>query len=492
MLSDWEENGDKESPKRPHRWVFLLLILCLLALLPRLWLASMLHPSQVLYSVDAKGFHILAVNLLQGHGFSMRYEAPYVPENVRTPVYPAFVAAVYYGFGQYPYGVILIQTLLDVMTTVLIYRLGQLIAGDLTGLLAGFIYALTPAAWRFTNELLAEILLTLLLCAALYTFLRGLLRVEQGTFALSGLLMGLAILCKPNVQWIPLLLLLGLAWHLWRSPPRFLRAGGLFLTGLALIILPWFVRNRLLFGRWLLSATFEVNIARVSAVATLAELQHTTVAPWTPAWEAIFYGIVEQAAVEYDWPPANDEHKLSAQQLDKRRHEVARVALRIIRQHPWAFLRSHVKGVLHSLMPTEYKFWYEKLSGQSWESLGVCPGMTCGAIKLMLQGHLHEGLQLIWQERWIKLPWLARLLWVMGMFALPIGAVLALLSLLRLWRQPSVAFIFWSLIIYILFLPGPISYVRFQVPGFPFISVLKGVGIVVLVQSRSYLKRMQR
>jgi hypothetical protein len=84
---------------------------------------------------------------------------------------------------------------------------------------------------------------------------------------------------------LPLILAVGLGWSLVRR----WRPAVLVLATAGLVLLPWFARNRPVFGRWFLSLAFEDNLAHSSAVATLFEAESATVTPWTPVREDAYY-----------------------------------------------------------------------------------------------------------------------------------------------------------------------------------------------------------
>jgi 4-amino-4-deoxy-L-arabinose transferase-like glycosyltransferase len=176
----------------------------LLALLVRAaWL--MRFPTHPIAPVDAEGFHLLAVNVLAGRGFAIGWEAPFCPTAVRTPLYPLFVAGLYAIVGQDPVRVLPVQLLLEVLTTALVMRLGRDLGGKRVGLWAGVLYACNGTTQRYTGYLLSETLLLPLLTAALWMTTRYLRHPSVKKAACTGLLWGLALLTKPNVQFLGLL-----------------------------------------------------------------------------------------------------------------------------------------------------------------------------------------------------------------------------------------------------------------------------------------------
>ena len=151
----------------------------------------------------------------------------------RGPVYPLFVAAC----GGSLTAVRLAQALLDCGTVWLVFLLGRRWLGEKSALAAAWLYALYPLAWwrvAFVNK---EIVLTLLMAAAMWCWQR-----PVG----SGVWLGLVNLCKPSYLLLPLL-------RRWRSSQR-----GVYVVILAVmlaVIMPWTIRNYVLTGELLPVAT---------------------------------------------------------------------------------------------------------------------------------------------------------------------------------------------------------------------------------------------
>src|SRR5438876_764945 len=49
---------------------------------------------------DSNDYQLLAHNLVEGHGLSLAHQAPYEPSASRSPVFPVFLAGVYWMVGQ--------------------------------------------------------------------------------------------------------------------------------------------------------------------------------------------------------------------------------------------------------------------------------------------------------------------------------------------------------------------------------------------------------
>jgi hypothetical protein len=430
-------------------------ILCL-ALSLR-WGYSLSLPKDVqLHSVDAKGYHLLAINLLDGHGFSLSSQPPYLPDAIRTPAYPAFVAAVYALAGRQPQIVALVQGLLDALTALLLVALvGHLSRLPWAGLVAGLLYALNPTAIRYCNELLTEILLAFSLTLLGWRVLSFNQARPQRMIILAALT-ALAMLIKPNLILLPAFVFVPIVYSALRREKGRRVWPPLALYPIALIVLlaPWLVRNAYAFGRPLFSSTFYNNLHRVSAVATLAQAKGEEVILWSSRWEEIYGGLVSQTAARYDWR----DSPRSGRDLLIREQQLATVAWESIRAHPRQFLIAHVRGFLRSWIPQEHGYWYEFLTGQPWASVAPTEGV-------LIQGHI------------FSLPPLAAALWLGWWLAYALSAIFILRGVWALRHQPQWLFFLASLVLYVTFLPGPISYVRFRLPVVPLLIALLAAGL---------------
>jgi hypothetical protein len=97
---------------------------------------------------DQISYHALALRLLDGHGYSFDVPwYPFTPADTPTAqwsfVYPAYLAGVYLLFGVHPLTARLIQAVITgLLTTYLIYRLGNRVFGRRVGLVAASISAI--------------------------------------------------------------------------------------------------------------------------------------------------------------------------------------------------------------------------------------------------------------------------------------------------------------------------------------------------------------
>lgn len=451
--------------------------LLLLSLLVRAgWLV--LFPADPLEPVDAKGYHLLARNLLAGQGFSLKWSAPFCPDTIRTPLYPLFLAATYRLLGFEPVCAVLVQLLLETLTTALAFRLGRELGGARVGWVAALCYALNGSTQRYTGSLYAETLLLPVVAVALWVSLLAFKRATPGRVILAAFCWGLAVLTKPNVQFLALAVgLLGALYPLFvPRPARFTfyasRAGLYFITLLA-VLAPWLLRNQRLLDRWLLSTAFEENLARVSAVATLAEVEGVCVAPWTPTWEHYYLSAIVDAAMVRFERGARAESGDVCHVSRLRHHEMGIVAREIVFEYPRAALAAHVRGVGRSLLDIGHRKWYPVLTGREWESTGVLSDIWSRMRESLRIGAVGDAFHALWLERVVCIPPLAGVLWWGLLMGRVVLWMLCVRGALRLWcAWPAAALLLLGTIAYFIVLPGPIAYDRFYLPAIPAVVLL--------------------
>jgi len=425
-------------------WQILFILLILL--LTRLWMSS---PDTRVFNVDAAGYHNLADNWLSGRGFTLQTDLPYCPDALRTPVYPLFIAGNYSLFGHNQPVIFIMQSLLDVIVGAIVFRILYGLSHRryfvaLAGLLA---YTLTLSQWHYTHLLLTESLLAFLLAMTCWFLWLALHRQKSWAFIATGIFLGLSVLCKPTVQPIIPIVILIIFIVNWRR-------SFLLIIALLLTVLPWLTRNYLIFGDVFLSRTYAENLSRVAAPATLAETQGGNIFIWSPEWESLFLGIVDETRQRHGWASFD----VSCAEWEQRRLQIAAISSEIIREHPLAFVSAYIKGVWNGLQGQEQLYWYSLISGESPDSVGRYNGAPINQLPpgLLIMGILWTGTMVIFY------------------LSSAIGAVI----LLR--KYPALTLILLLIITTGLILPGPLAWVRFRVPVMPQMIILSVVGCAAM------------
>ena len=452
-----------------------LLVVCLLAVTVRLLYVCSVAPEDPIASVDAWGYERLAINMEKGQGFSLSRQAPFTPDSIRTPLYPVFLLLIRRVLGPEPRVAAIVQSFVEGLTTMMTWWLAKQLSGRRAGRSAALLYALNPSQVRYTGELLSETLLSALLALAVCALVRYFLAGRRpGWLALTTLSTALAVLCKPNVLYVPLIWLFVVAVahvHHWRLG---LWHATIVVLVTASILAPWIARNAIVFGRPFLSTVFEGNISRVSAPATMAYSRGQSVAPWSAEWEALFSEIVSATATRYDWTKAWDT--LTARELDTLNHQVYMTSRQVLLQHPLDWLGSHMLGLARYLEPQTYRACYARFSGRQWPP-DVLDDAAIHVLRSIEAGDWSKAGQIIANERWSRLDVLQRIIWWGTLVGQVLGLVLLLCGAWKLRRQPILPIALLLVIGYVLWLPGPIAYERFRVPVTGLILSLIGVSL---------------
>ena len=229
----------------------------------------------VVYRHD--GYYEIARNLLDGNGFSRALRPPFIPDPLRTPLYPLFVAAIL-GLFQSFWAMALIQILVGSVIPILGMRISQrIVPAKIMAGLVGILLVVEPLSVLYSFVFYTETHFILLFFLFLLVFLDYLEKGGTWRIAGSSLLLGLATLTKPTVQYLPVFAVALLLWRGWKDRSRRLWAHVFILLVVYLVcISPWLYRNYRTFGAVGLSAQPAFNLYRYLVPTVLAIENGTT------------------------------------------------------------------------------------------------------------------------------------------------------------------------------------------------------------------------
>ena len=297
---------------------------------------------ELIVQSDAKGYHELAVTILRHGRFAFDANTP--PDALRTPLYPAMIAAVYALVGPAPWVVLLAQAIVDTVSCGLLSVLVGRVIGRRAGLLAGGFYAINPILVMYCSTLMSDIPFVFLCVLSLW-FLSAAVapgRSAAGTraAALAGLAIGLAALTRPVAAFAPIaaaIALLVCCWRRWRTfAVRAVAMVGVF----ALAVSPWLIRNVVTFGRAGLSTSGPYNllVLHVGPMETQRRGQPSETVKASLLAEA-------QARAVARYERSADQigpFELAASQRD--------LAIEYISRSPGRFVRNYAAGIGHMLV----------------------------------------------------------------------------------------------------------------------------------------------
>lgn len=241
---------------RDNRAIIIVVLLALairvaLFLLVRPWDDEVLR--NTILVTDAAGYHKLALGILQSGSFATFGV-------FRTPVYPAFLSAVYSVSGVKPWVVLFLQLFISSATVILAYVWAKLAVGRRAAIVAAAAFAVQPHTALHSVTLMTDTLFVFVFLASVLALVHGLKTTKLALFVVSGALLGVATLIRPVTQYFPMVaasLILIYRGATWRFRGR---AFAVLALVFVLTLTPWLHRNHVQYGHVGLSTIQGKNL----------------------------------------------------------------------------------------------------------------------------------------------------------------------------------------------------------------------------------------
>ena len=204
---------------------------------------------------DQGGYQQLGAAMARSGEFTRFPDSPtFIPEVIRTPGYPAFVAMIYRVFGQHTLPVAIAQAIVFLLICLLVYAVARRIAGERTATVAAIMTALFPPLPYYGALVLTEVWTTFVLMGAILVCLRAIQSGRTRDFVIAGVLFSATTLVRPAFILLPFGLAVAMP-VLVRSERNRRRIGQWAALALAaaLTMVPWFTYNYVYLGRFTLS-----------------------------------------------------------------------------------------------------------------------------------------------------------------------------------------------------------------------------------------------
>jgi 4-amino-4-deoxy-L-arabinose transferase-like glycosyltransferase len=222
------------------------------------------------------GYYELSQGILNGHGFSWDATLPYHPNPLRPPVWPYLIAFFVKVFGSYK-APFVFELLLGSMIPVLAFWIASRLFGRRVGKWTALIICLEPYLVLFSFILYTETSFIFFFLISILFFLRYVEKQTLRNAVWFGVFLSLAILVKPTVEFLPILIPIGLA-VMWRKSltKEHLKHLVVFIAVFVLFMTPWLYRNHVEFGKWGISAQPAFNLYVYLVPTVLAIDNHTS------------------------------------------------------------------------------------------------------------------------------------------------------------------------------------------------------------------------
>ncbi len=281
---------------------------------------------------DADHYHTLGLNMARNSSFSRAPSPPYVPDGLRTPLYPTLIGISDKITGDPIRPVVFLQAILWALMGMGIMIFAEKKFGFASGLTSGLLLITSPLSLKYGPSIMSENLFTPALVAGAMVFLRARESGSLRLFALSGLIFGLSALVRPSS--LPLGLLLALL--VGRPfPKKGLAFLGLWVAPIGM----WVIRNWLTFGFPFFSTIFPLNLTCQHAPMVIATVEGI---PLEKANERVGRDIRERYGADESW--AYDPEKINA---------MLPYSLEVIKNHPKEYAILYLRGILMCFGPSD-------------------------------------------------------------------------------------------------------------------------------------------
>lgn len=210
---------------------------------------------QVAWS-DQGGYQQLGAAMARSGEFTRFPDSPiFIPEVIRTPGYPAFVAVIYRLFGVSTLPVAIAQAFVFALICLIVYAIARRVAGERVATVAAVMTALFPPLPYYGALVLTEVWTTFMLVLACLALLRAMQHDRLRTFVLAGVLFSATTLVRPAFILLPFGLAIGMPLLVPSERARARRLGqwAAFALAAAITMVPWFTYNYVYLGRFTLS-----------------------------------------------------------------------------------------------------------------------------------------------------------------------------------------------------------------------------------------------
>lgn len=205
---------------------------------------------------DQSGYQRLGASLATTGQFTRYADSDaFVPEVIRTPGYPAFVAVIYriFGVGN-DLAVAIAQSLVFVAICWMVYLIGRRAADHRSGITAAALTALYSPLPYFGSLIVTELWTAFVATAAILVAIRAAQHVRLRDYAIAGVLFSATTLVRPAFVLMPFFFAIAVPMLVRRQRSRQALIGWATLCVTAIVTLaPWFTYNYVNLGQITLS-----------------------------------------------------------------------------------------------------------------------------------------------------------------------------------------------------------------------------------------------
>ena len=224
---------------------------------------------------DAVEFVTIAQNLKDHGVFSLSEQAPFKPNDFRTPGMPVFLLLTGGAHGVY-WPAVIIQIITSMALILMVYFFATRYFNQKIALVASALVALEPNMWYWPTQLIGESLFTALLFGAIMSFIRFVEIKHAGYVVGYALLLAIATYIR-QVSY-PLIFLIPLIGLFCISKQR-VKSMAIAVILPLIVLSPWFYRNQQQFDQFTFGSSFAVrgSVGKYVEAYTLKKFNQTPI-----------------------------------------------------------------------------------------------------------------------------------------------------------------------------------------------------------------------
>lgn len=211
---------------------------------------------------DSIGYDQMATNIVAGRGLSsdVSKDLPPIPTSARMPLYPLFLAVIYYLFGHSFFAVRAVQSLIGAALCLIIYFIAKKIYNNNIAILAAILAIIYKpfvyhAYYGGPNFLLTENLFVFTCAVFILSLIKYLEKPSYFSQAICGITLALSYLTRAEIFLFPLFLLFYLAvLYKFKIKILFKRTFIIFLIFFTTMFV-WGLRNYYAQKKWIFTTT---------------------------------------------------------------------------------------------------------------------------------------------------------------------------------------------------------------------------------------------
>jgi 4-amino-4-deoxy-L-arabinose transferase-like glycosyltransferase len=414
---------------------------------------------------DAGQYVVEGENVWLRGQFSRCAIAPFVPDSLRTPIYPVFAGALII-VGD-PATLYCVQAALNVLSCALVYLLARRLLNPWAAFAAAMLFATDLMVAISAFEAMSEVLFMFLTLVGIVILVPRRLDDDLPSLqacAAGGLLLAIATLTRPAGLYLTAVVAMVLVvYALAKSRVRKGVLGGIaLLLCFAIPVSMWIARNGVVFDLWRLS-TADAIMMVYFAGAGAYQVEHDVDLETAQEMIADEYKLPTPTITNNHW-----NSDISVREMDDK---LRTAQVEVLRKYPLALVQSSVLGVLKSHLSHNVGDLGSML-GIPWNSTSSLRTQQKSRIHALLSNNPILVFALGWQLAHTAIVWS---LFALGTCALTRGFQ---------FRWPH--FLLASVIAYFVLtvaIVGSEAYCRSRTPHMPFVCVVAGASVQLFKRS---------